>query len=262
MSRSTRKPFDPLLTRREALTVIAVGSAALVAGTACIDALASNAGQTSGDHDMSTPVALTGSNTVTPLPFAAGSLSGLSERLITSHHENNYGGAVKNLNRIEQELSKINAETPPPIVAALRDRELTFRNSKTLHEAYFANLGGNGKRSGAIESAIAAAYGTTAHWEEQIRVTAMGLGGGSGWAILGYELDTGALRTFAGGNHTQVLATSVPLLVLDMYEHSYQMDYGAAAAKYIDAFFANVNWDEVNRRLEGAQRASEALRGR
>jgi Fe-Mn family superoxide dismutase len=136
-----------------------------------------------------------------------------------------------------------------------------FRNSKNLHEAYFANLGGNGKRSGAIEAEIAAAYGTTARWEEQMRLTALGLGGGSGWAILAFELDTGALRTFAGGNHTQVLATSLPLLVLDMYEHSYQMDYGAAAAKYVDAFFANANWDEVNRRLERAKAASAALGG-
>jgi len=261
MSRSTRNPFDSLLTRREALAILTVGSAALVAGSAGLDAIDSNAAEPSADHDTSPSTALGGNNAVIPLPFAAGSLNGLSERMITSHHDNNYGGAVRNLNRIEQELSRINADTPPPIVAALRDRELTFRNSKTLHEAYFANLGGNGRRSGAIESAIAAAYGTTARWEEQIRLTAMGLAGGSGWAILGFELDTGVLRTFAGGNHTQVLATSVPLLVMDMYEHSYQMDFGAAAAKYIDAFFANVNWDEVNRRLERARRASDALRG-
>ena len=209
----------------------------------------------------STPTALTAANAVLPLPFAAGSLTGLSERMITSHYENNYGGAVKNLNRIEQELAKVSADTPPPVVVALRERELTFRNSKALHELYFGNLGGDGKRSGAVETEIAAAYGTTARWEEQMRLTALGLGGGSGWAILAYELDTGALRTFAGGNHTQVLASSVPLLALDMYEHSYQMDYGAAAAKYVDAFFANANWDEANKRLERAKAASAALAG-
>jgi Fe-Mn family superoxide dismutase len=87
----------------------------------------------------------------------------------------------------------------------------------------------------------------------------MGLGGGSGWVILGYELDTGALRTFWSGHHTQALALTVPLLVMDMYEHSYQMDYGAAAAKYIDAFMANVNWEVVERRFEGAGRARAAL---
>jgi Fe-Mn family superoxide dismutase len=181
--------------------------------------------------------------------------------MIGSHHDNNYVGAVKNLNRAEQELSRINADTPPFVVAALRERELTFRNSKTLHEAYFANLGGDGKRSGAIEAALSRAYGSSGRWEEQVKATANGLGGGSGWVILGYELDTGAFRTTASANHAQALATGVPLLVLDMYEHAYQMDFGAAVARYLEAFFANIKWDEVNRRLERAQRASAAWRG-
>ncbi len=210
---------------------------------------------------MAIPAALAGNHTLVPLPFAPGSLNGLSDRMISSHHENNYGGAVKNLNRLEQELSRVTQETPPFVVAALRERELTFKNSKTLHEAYFANLGGNGRRSGPIDTALGQAYGTTARWEEHMRATGMGLGGGSGWAILAFELDTGALRTFSSGSHTQVLATSVPLLVMDMYEHSYQMDFGAGVARYIDAFFANVKWDEVNRRLERAQKAAAALRG-
>ena len=255
---------DLLLTRREALAAIALGTAALVAGCSGLDRIIDPSPHdvsASGGPAMTIPVALAGNHTTIPLPYAAGSLNGLSERMVTSHHENNYGGAVRNLNRIEQELARVGADTPPPIVAALRDRELTFRNSKTLHEAYFANLGGNGRRSGVIEVELAAAYGTTARWEEQMRLTSLGLGGGSGWAILAYELDTGALRTVAGGNHTQVLAGSVPLLVLDMYEHGYQMDFGAAAAKYIDAFFANVNWDVVNHRLERARRASAVLKG-
>jgi Fe-Mn family superoxide dismutase len=207
------------------------------------------------------PLALAGKHAPLPLPFKPGALQGLSERMITSHHENNYAGAVKNLNRVEQELSAIKAETPPFVVVALRERELTFRNSKGLHEAYFGNLGGDGKRAGAIEAALGQAYGAASAWETQFRATGLGLGGGSGWVILALELDTGALRTFASAGHPQQLATSVPLLVLDMYEHSYQIDYGASHARYIDAFFANVNWDEVNRRFERAQRAVAALRG-
>jgi len=210
---------------------------------------------------MPTPPALGGNHTVLPLPFKPASLNGLAERMIVSHHDNNYAGAVKNLNKAEQELARINADTPPFVVAGLRQSELTFRNSKTLHEAYFANLGGDGKRSGAIESTLAEAYGSTAAWEGQVRATALGLGGGSGWVILAFELDTGAVRTVGSGGHTQTLATSLPLLVLDMYEHSYQIDFGAGVARYIDAFFANLKWDEVNLRLERAQRASAALRG-
>jgi superoxide dismutase, Fe-Mn family len=252
------------VTRREALTTFALGGGALLtgcAGAAQVAAPPAQSASTTGDRTMTIPSALAGNHSVVPLPFAAGSLNGLSERMIASHHENNYGGAVRNLNRTEQELAQITGDTPPFVVAALRDRELTFRNSKALHEAYFANLGGNGRRSGAIETAITQAYGTTARWEQHLRATGMGLGGGSGWAILAFELDTGALRTISSGHHTQGLATSLPLLVLDMYEHSYQMDFGAGAARYIDAFFANVNWDEVNRRFDRAQRISSVLRG-
>ena len=209
---------------------------------------------------MATPAALAANHSPIPLPFKPGALSGISERMITSHFENNYGGAVKNLNKVELELAKITADTAPFVVAALRDKELTFRNSKALHEAYFAGLGGNGKRSGAIDTALAEAYGTTARWEEHFRATAMGLAGGSGWVILGYELDTGGLRTIGVGNHTQSLSVGVPLLVLDMYEHAYHIDYGAAAAKYLDAHVANVNWDDANQRLARAQKAAAQWR--
>jgi Fe-Mn family superoxide dismutase len=209
---------------------------------------------------MTTPLAFASKHQVEPLPFKPAALNGISERMITSHHENNYTGAVKNLNRTEQELAATNKDTPPFVVAALRDRELTFRNSKTLHEAYFANLGGDGKRSGGIEAALSSAYGSSALWEQHFRATGSGLGGGSGWVVLALELDTGALRTVGSGNHSQALSTAVPLLVMDMYEHSYQIDFGAAVPRYLDTFFANIQWDEVNRRFERAQRTAAAWR--
>ncbi len=201
------------------------------------------------------PKALNSEHAVKPLPFDPARLNGISERMIRSHHENNYAGAVKNLNRTEQELAAITKDTPPLVVTALRERELTYRGSKLLHEHYFGNLGGDGQRAGQIDKALAAAYGSSERWEEHFRATGAGLAGGSGWVILGYELDTGALRTISAGNHTQSLSLFVPLLVMDMYEHSYQMDYGAAAPKYIDAFFANVPWDVVDQRLVAARKA-------
>jgi len=158
-------------------------------------------------------------------------------------------------------LARITAETPPFVVAALRERELTFRNSKQLHEAYFTNLGGDGRRGGAIDAALREAYSSTAVWDAQFRASALGLGGGSGWVVLALELDTGGLRTLGSGHHTQALAAGLPLLVLDMYEHSYHLDFGAAPTRYIDAFFANVRWDEVNRRFECGQRAATAVHG-
>jgi Fe-Mn family superoxide dismutase len=260
-------------TRREALGGIAVGGAAIVTGCATTasppntntvpdtrTATAAVPPTTSGETIMTTPAAFAAKHQVVPLPFKPTALNGISEKMITSHHDNNYGGAVKNLNLTEQQLVATNKDTPPFVVAALRDRELTFRNSKTLHEAYFANLGGDGKRAGNIEAALSQEYGSSALWEQHFRATGAGLGGGSGWVVLSYELDTGELRTVGSGNHTQTLATAVPLLVMDMYEHAYQIDFGAAVAKYLDAFFANIQWDEVNRRLERAQHAASVWR--
>lgn len=193
---------------------------------------------------------------IKPLPFDPSTLRGLSQRLIVSHHENNYGGAVKNLNRTEEELARVTKDTPPLLVAALKERELTFANSATLHELYFGNLGGDGKARGPIEGAVARTCGSFARWEELFRLTGMGLAGGSGWVVLVWDFQRGEARTCWSGNHTQACAFGQPLLVLDMYEHSYALDYGAGAAKYVDAFFQNIQWEEVNRRLESAQRRS------
>lgn len=196
-----------------------------------------------------------GGHEVKPLPFAAGKLVGLSEAMITSHHDNNYTAAVKNLNKVELELDKIDKATPGYTVAALRDRELTFTNSLILHEHYFGNLGGDGKLGGAIEKRLAARFGSAARWEELFRATALSLGGGSGWVVLDLNLHSRDLRIYAMAGHIQAVAYGAPLLVLDMFEHAYAIDYGAAHAKYVDAFFKNVKWDEVDKRLARADKA-------
>jgi Fe-Mn family superoxide dismutase len=200
-----------------------------------------------------------GAHEVKPLPFDASKLKGLSAAMLTSHHENNYTGAVKNLNKVELELQKVDKDTPGFLVAGLRERELTFTNSKILHEHYFGNLGGDGKLAGAIDKRLTAQFGSTARWEELFRASALSLGGGSGWVILDANYATGDLRIYATGGHSQSVAYGQPLLVLDMFEHAYAIDYGAAHAKYVDAFFANIKWAEVDRRLGRADRAVAAL---
>ena len=150
-------------------------------------------------------------------------------------------------------------DTASFLVAGLKERELTFRNSATMHEHYFGNLGGNGKLDGSVAAGIAAAFGSTARWEDLFRATAMSLAGGSGWVVLTHDLYRDALVTCWSGGHTQSHAGGVPLLVLDMYEHAFHLDYGAAAAKYVDAFFANLRWEEVERRHEKARAALNAL---
>lgn len=233
------------MNRRDVLASISLGGAAMALP----------------DLRVQGPTAKPGSHEIKPLPFDATKLKGLSEKLMVSHHDNNYGGAVKNLNKVEAELANVTKDTPGFLVAGLKERELTFRNSATLHEHYFANLGGDGKAAGTVEAALAAAYGTMGRFEELFRATAMGLAGGSGWVVLNYDLYRDALVTCWSGGHTQNHAGGLPLLVLDMYEHAFHLDYGAAAAKYVDAFFANLNWQEVGRRFDAAKKAVAALRG-
>lgn len=200
-----------------------------------------------------------GKHEVRPLPFDAATLTGISREMMTSHHEKNYGGAVKNLNKVELELAKVTKDTPGFVVAALREKELTFSNSAILHEHYFGNLGGDGKRAGDIGKVLDASFGSAADWEEAFRAAAIGLGGGSGWVVLALSYLTSDLRIIASGNHTQALAFAQPLLVLDMYEHAYALDYGAGHATYIDAFFQNIRWDEVDARLSRGKIAAAAF---
>src|SRR5688572_8325797 len=144
------------VSRRSAIVTLTLGTAG------CVVVHATKPTSHVGKEETMTVQALRGDHTVVALPFDPTKLNGLSERMIRSHHENNYGGAVKNLNGVERQLSAIGKDTPPFLVAALRERELTFRGSKLLHERYFENLGGDGRRAGGIEKALGEAYGSSA----------------------------------------------------------------------------------------------------
>ncbi len=241
------------LTRRETLGLLAAGGAAtLLKGAPALIRSDAN-----GLPPLGGPP---GPHAVAPLPFDPAKTPGLSEKLIVSHHDHNYAGAVKNLNAVRAQIASLAKDAPGFLVGGLRAKELAYANSATLHEAYFANLGGDGKATGAIAQALGAQFGSAAAWEEAFRAVGSSLGGGSGWAILDYSMADGGLRIAWSGDHAQTLASSLPLLVMDMYEHAYQMDYGAAAGKYIDAFFRNLKWEEVDRRFEGARKAYAAMR--
>lgn len=187
-----------------------------------------------------------------PLKFDPAKVPGLSERLLRSHWENNYGGAVKNLAKTREQLEAVGKDTPPFVMAGLMERELTFRNSVVLHELYFENLGGQGGPQGRIGQRLSSAFGTLARFEELLRLACSGLYGGSGWVTLLLDSRANELRLSWAGHHTQAMSGGVPLLVCDMYEHSYALDFGAGAAKYVDAFWQNVDWAVVDARLARA----------
>ncbi|MBS0374331.1 MAG: superoxide dismutase [Proteobacteria bacterium] len=233
-------------TRREFL---GTAGAALLVGSGTIAA---------GDPATSTKArAYDDAHAPVPLPFDPKSLRGISERLIQSHWENNYGGAVKALNVVRGRLAQARDDsgTPPYVFAGLKREQLMRTGSVVLHEHYFGNLGGDGKAPAKVRSAIADSFGTFDAWEAEFRKIGQGLGGGSGWVILGWNHSLALLENYWMADHATGPVDTTPLLVLDMYEHAYQMDYGAAAAKYIDAFFANLHWDIVGSRLERSSRA-------
>jgi superoxide dismutase, Fe-Mn family len=243
--------------RREVLQGLTLTSAAVLLASDA-DPMSVGGAAEQGNATERAP-AHRGEHALVPLPFDPKKLRGISEKLVVSHHENNYGGALENLNKVEAALAQVTKDTPGFVVAGLKERELTFSNSVTLHELYFGNLGGDGTAAGEAAKALGATYGSLARWEEEFRATGASLGGGSGWVILSLEIPKRTLRIHGSGHHSQTKASAVPLLVMDMYEHAYQMDYGAAAAKYVDAFFANVRWAEVERRYSRALKAAEAL---
>ena len=191
-------------------------------------------------------------NTLKPLPFDPARLNGLSERLLRSHWENNYGGSVKALANVKTSLAQAlaNKDVPPYVYNGLKREHLIRTGSVVLHELYFENLGGSGQAGARERDAIAKAFGSFDAWETEFRRIGAGLGGGSGWVVLGFNHHTGQLENYWMADHAHAPAATSPILVMDMYEHSYQMDFGAAAAKYIDAFFNNIQWEAVAKRLE------------
>ena len=187
-----------------------------------------------------------------PLPFDPKRLAGLSEKLLVSHHENNYTGAVRRLNAIEIQIGALPRDAGPFQMGSLKREALIAANSMRLHELYFANLGGKGVADGPFAALAQAQFGSVEAWEHDFRLTGLSLAGGSGWVIATYDAERGALHNIWAWDHTHGFAGGVPLLVMDMYEHSYHMDYGANAKGYVDAFFANLRIAEVDRRLSDA----------
>ncbi len=197
---------------------------------------------------------------IKPLPFKPENLKGFSSKLILSHHENNYGAAVKNLMKAEAEIAKLSPDALPFQWTGLKNSEHAFRNSMILHEQYFENLGGNGKVQGKVEKMISAAWGSISRFEMEFKISGVGVGGGTGWIILAWDLQTSQPIISSIGHNNQFSALSVPLLLMDVYEHAYVIDFGTGLKNYIEVFFTNINWEIVNKRLEWAEVASENLK--
>ncbi len=191
-------------------------------------------------------------------------LNGLSPKLIESHYENNYGGAMRRLNAITEQLESLDLSTTPAyVVNSLKREQLVALNSTLLHELYFASLGGapaataagifsDGRPAGALADAIARDFGSFSRWRDEFVAMANAAAGGSGWILLVYVPRDRRLFNQNASEHTQAVAGGIPVLALDMYEHAYHIDFGANARAYIDAFMRNIEWKAVQARYEDA----------
>jgi len=158
-------------------------------------------------------------------------IKGMSERLIISHYENNYGGAVKRLNLIEEKLAELDyANAPGFLINGLKREELIAMNSMILHELL-----------------IARDFGSHERWRAEFVAVGKALGGGSGWVLFSWSSRDRKLVNQWASDHCHALAGGVPILALDMYEHSYHIDYGAKAATYVDTFMEVIRWRNVDR---------------
>jgi Fe-Mn family superoxide dismutase len=129
-----------------------------------------------------------------------------------------------------------------------------------LHELYFENIkdGAGSKPDAKLTEQMDGAFGSADKWKEDLRACGTAL---RGWAILVYDLNTGSLINNGLDAHNSYgLLNAIPLLVMDVYEHAYYVDYGPKRAGYIEAFIENINWNVVEKRLENALKASQIIK--
>jgi Fe-Mn family superoxide dismutase len=231
-----------------------IQGAGLVAAAASTATLAANpafaqSNQPSGARTMSYHAK--------PLSLDPKSIKGISEKVLVSHYENNYVGAVKRLNAIGVQLAELDfAKAPNFMVNGLKREELIAANSMILHEIYFDGLGGGAAASGALAEAIVRDFGSLERWRSEFVAMGKAEGGGSGWVILSYSPRDKRLVNQWAADHTTTLAGGRPVLVLDMYEHAYHMDYGAAAARYVDIYMEAIRWDNAAKLYDQYSRES------
>jgi superoxide dismutase, Fe-Mn family len=183
-----------------------------------------------------------------PLGCDPARVKGMSERLIVSHYENNYGGTVKRLNAIEEQLAGLDfAAAPAFVVNGLKREQLIAMNSMVLHELFFDGLGDESEPSGGLRDALARDFGSYERWHSEFLATGKALRGGSGWVLLTWSPRDRKLVNQWASDHCHTMAGATPIMALDMYEHSYHIDFGAKADTYVDTFMQTIRWANAER---------------
>jgi Fe-Mn family superoxide dismutase len=184
-----------------------------------------------------------------PLPYEE--LEGISKRALEIHFEKLYKGYVTKRNEIEERLGTADRSKAQATWSEFRDLKLeeTFAaNGQILHEAYFAGLTGNGEPEGRVIEKIKENFGSYEKWEEDFKAAGLAA---RGWVIMAHDPSDGAIHNFLSDAHSHGgVWGAVPLLILDVYEHAYFIDYGSDRKSYIEAYMKLVDWGKVNELYE------------
>ena len=179
-------------------------------------------------------------------------MEGFSETLLKNHFTL-YQGYVTNTNKLSDTLKALGTEgkAATPEFAELKRRFGWEFNGLRLHELYFENLGGNEAldAESKLGKALAAEFGSVENWEACFRAT--GAMRGVGWVVLYQDTEGGRLfNTWVNEHDVGHLTGCVPLLILDVFEHAFMIDYGLKRPDYIASFFKNICWKAVEARLK------------
>ena len=165
------------------------------------------------------------------LPFKE--LKGISQKTVEIHWGKLYQGYVKKFQEIQEKLEKVDLSSANATFSELRELKIeqTFAtNAILLHEAYFDILGGDGNPGGKILEAIKKDYDSFENWAEHFK--ALGLAS-RGWVVLAYDFNDGKLRNYIADAHNLYgIWGTAPLIVLDVYEHAYFIDFGSDRKSY------------------------------
>jgi Fe-Mn family superoxide dismutase len=178
-------------------------------------------------------------------------MEGFSDTLLKNHFTL-YQGYVTNTNKLIEALNQLLKEgrAGTPEYAELKRRLGWEFNGMRLHEYYFENLGGKAgiNKGGKLYQKLVESFGSYEAWEKDFRAT--GSMRGIGWAVLYQDIPSGKFINFWINEHdVGHPAGGMPILIMDVFEHAFMIDYGLKRADYIEAFFRNINWAEVEKRL-------------
>jgi Fe-Mn family superoxide dismutase len=185
-----------------------------------------------------------------PLPFEK-KLIGISEKTLAIHHDKLYAGYVAKKNEIAEKLQKLShggdvssANQSYSELRALKDGETFATNGVYLHEWYFDVLGGEGKLAGELVDALAERYGSLENFLAYFNACGMAA---RGWVVLAWDTHDETLRVYTCDSHNQGgVWGAIPVIVLDVYEHAYFIDYGSDRKAYIADFWKNFDWQRAN----------------